>query len=383
VRVVHAYKIYRPDVEGGIPQVISVLTAPHADVDPINNQILVARDRGLGRCLVIDGTPVTSLTSFGTLFSTPLSPTFPIILRRVARDADVLVHHAPFPLTDIGIAAGLSARTALIVYWHAEILGRVLLRKLLTPAIRATLQRADRIVVSDTAMIENSDFLKPHREKCVVVRYGLNIDYWNKLDASDITAVAALRQRYPRLIVAVGRLVGYKGLDVLLDALPHVDAQLVIIGEGPLLDELKRQAARNGVAGRVIFIGRVTTDEIKQYLHAAKMLVLSSVSDAEAFGLVQVEAMAACVPVINTNLPTTVPAVARHDQEGLTVAVGDAGALASAMDLLLQDTALASRLGNAGLNRARTEFSQETYRTRMAQVIRDAREHRKRVSGQS
>jgi glycosyltransferase involved in cell wall biosynthesis len=162
-----------------------------------------------------------------------------------------------------------------------------------------------------------------------------------------------------------------------------VDTQLVIIGEGPLLEDLKRQAARNGIADRVFFRGRVTTREIKQHLHAAKALVLSSVTDAEAFGLVQVEAMAASIPVINTNLPTTVPTVARHNQEGLTVPVGDAEALAAGIHRLLADPALQNRLGQAGLNRARSEFSRESYRERIAQVFDAALAHRRIVLDES
>nr|WP_246664418.1 glycosyltransferase [Tardiphaga sp. P9-11] len=357
-----------------------MLTGSRAET--MTSRILVARFRGWSRHFVMDGTPVTALASLGTLFSTPLAPTYPFVLRRFAREADVLVHHAPFPLTDIGIAAGLGERTALVVYWHAEILGRALLRKLLTPAIKSALCRADRIVVSDGAMIDNSDFLKPHRDKCSIVRYGLDIDYWSNVGEAGQTTVAKLRQQYPRLIVAVGRLVGYKGLDVLLNALPSAEAQLVIIGDGPLLEDLKQQAKRNGIADRVFFKGRVTADDIKHHLHAAKMLVLPSVTDAEAFGLVQVEAMAAGLPVINTSLPTTVPNVARHDREGLTVAVGDASALAQAMNLLLEDSALAQRLGYAGHGRARSEFSREAYSARIAQVLDQALAHRRALSGQ-
>lgn len=381
MKIVHAYKIYRPDVEGGIPQVMALLTG--TDTETITNEIVVARYRGWARRFVMEGTRVTAVASLGTLFSTPLAPTYPFVLREHAREADVLVHHAPFPLTDLGIAAGLSDRTALVVYWHAEILGRTLLRKLLTPAIKSALRRADRIVVSDEAMIENSEFLAPHRDKCAVVRYGIDLDYWSVVDATGQLAVAGLRRQYPRLIIAVGRLVGYKGLDILMDALPSVDAQLVIIGEGPLRDELQRQATRNGVADRVFFKGRVSSDDIKHHLHAARMLVLSSVTDAEAFGLVQVEAMAARIPVINTNLPTTVPHVARHEQEGLTVAVGNAEALAQAMNHLLANTALADRLGQAGLKRAQSVFSRQAYRAKIAEIFEQAVARRRAMSGRT
>lgn len=99
MHVVHAYKIYRPDADGGIPQVIHMLQKIQNKA--IKSEILVARYRGPARSDHLDGVPVTAVTSIGTAFSAPLAPLYPFVLRRLARKADILVHHAPFPLTDI------------------------------------------------------------------------------------------------------------------------------------------------------------------------------------------------------------------------------------------------------------------------------------------
>src|SRR4051812_2852539 len=105
VKIVHAYKIYRPDVNGGIPAAIAMLCLCNATGS--TNEIVVARRFGWFRKYLFDDAPVVATTSFGTLFSTPLSPTFPINLISRAKTADILVHHAPFPLTDLAIAIGL------------------------------------------------------------------------------------------------------------------------------------------------------------------------------------------------------------------------------------------------------------------------------------
>lgn len=370
MHVVHAYKIYRPDADGGIPQVIHMLTGTRNK--GIDSEVLVARYRGPARTYGLDGVPVTAVASIGTVFSTPLAPSYPFVLRRLARRADLLLHHAPFPLTDIGILLGLKKATALVIYWHAEVIGRAFLMTILAPVIRAALRRADKIIVSDEAMLSSSIFLRPHLSKCVVVPYGLDVDYWNTLDAAARTKVTELRLQYPRLILAVGRLVGYKGFDILLNALKSVDAQLVIIGEGPLFQDLKALATKNGIGHRVFLKGRVTSDEIKHYIHASRLFVLPSVTEAEAFGLVQVEAMAAGRPVINTRLATAVPHVARNGLEGITVPPNDPLALGSAISTLLSDPGLAERLGRAGQDRARSEFGCETYRARIEAVFEDA-----------
>lgn len=381
MHVVHAYKIYRPDADGGIPQVIHMLTG--TENKRIESEIVVARYRGRARAYDLDGVPVTAVASIGTALSTPLAPLYLFVLRKLARNADILVHHAPFPLTDIGVFLGLKKTTALVVYWHAEVVGRTLLLSILAPIIRSALRRADRIIVSDQAMLASSAFLKPHLSKCVVVPYGLDVDYWNTLDAAGCTRVAELRLQYPRLILAVGRLVGYKGFDILLNALKSVDAQLVIIGEGPLFQDLKTLAARNGMEHRVVLKGRVTSDEIKCHIHASRLFVLPSVTEAEAFGLVQVEAMAAGRPVINTQLSTAVPHVARNGLEGITVPPNDSLALGSAISTLLSDPGLAERLGRAGRDRARSEFGCDTYRARIEEAFEGALHERRAVSASS
>src|SRR5450755_2137321 len=104
LRILHAYKIYRPDIEGGIPAVMSGL-AQGSDAHATHS-ILAARRLGAARSYTLEGVPVEAVASLGTLFSTPLAPGYiPAFVRR-ARSADVVVHHAPFPLNDAAILRG-------------------------------------------------------------------------------------------------------------------------------------------------------------------------------------------------------------------------------------------------------------------------------------
>lgn len=337
-----------------------------------SHSILCARRRGTARNAVIDGVPVEAVASLGTLFSTPLAPAYiPAFVRR-ARSADVVIHHAPLPLNDAAILLNLPDDVALIVYWHADIIGYSLLKRLVSPLIRRVLTRADRIVVSGQPMIDNSEILRLHAAKCTVIPYGMDLDYWRTLDACERDIVEQIKRDRPRHIVALGRLVSYKGYDVLIRAMRDVDGQATIIGEGPLLPELQQLATELGVADRVHFAGRLPRGEIKQLFHAAQVFAFPSVTEAEAFGIVQVEAMAAGLPIVNTSLATTVPLVARHDMESLTVAPGDATALAEALNRILDEQLLAQRLGVAGQARALSEFDQSAFRARMAAVYGDA-----------
>ncbi len=370
LRVVHAYKIYRPDIEGGIPAVISSLT--QGAKAELTHSVLSARRFGTARRYTLDDIPVEAVASLGTLFSTPLAPGYIPAFMRCARSADIVIHHAPLPLNDAAIWLGLPDHVALVVYWHADVVGYPLLKRLVSPLIRQVLERADRIVVSGLPMIEHSDFLRPHRAKCAILPYGMDLDYWRTLNAQDRAKADQLRRAHPRHVVALGRLVGYKGFDVLIRAMKSVDGRATIIGEGPLRTDLQRLANELGVSGRVDFAGRLTRDEIKRLFYAAHAFAFPSVTAAEAFGIAQIEAMAAGLPIVNTHLPTTVPLVARHDLESLTVAPNDPGALSLALNQLLDQPPLAERLGAAGRLRAISEFDQAAFQTRMAAVYQEA-----------
>jgi rhamnosyl/mannosyltransferase len=114
-----------------------------------------------------------------------------------------------------------------------------------------------------------------------------------------------------------------------------------------------------GLHDRVRFIGRVSDQDLPAYYHASDVFVLPSVAVTEAYGLVQIEAMAARVPVVSTNLPTGVPWVNQDGVTGLVVPPRDAGALAAALGRLLGDEGLCRSLGASGRRRAEALFSRD------------------------
>ncbi|HEY1747614.1 MAG TPA: glycosyltransferase [Xanthobacteraceae bacterium] len=370
MHVLHAYKVFPPDVTGGIPEAIAYIALGMSSRH--QSSLLVARDRGFGRRFTFEGVPVEAVTSFGTAMSSPLAPSFPLVLAKRARDAALVALHHPFPLNDIGVALSLPERTALVVHWHTKIIGKRPFAAFLAPMVRRTLSRAERIIVSHSMLIKDSPFLMPHADKCEIIPFGVHVDYWNELDDEQRSQAAALRARHPRLVLATGRLVPYKGFHVLIEALRHVDATVIVVGEGPLGRDLRRMAHRLGVDGRIILAGGLSRDDLKVHLRAARMLVLPSVTAAEAFGFVQLEAMAAGLPVINTDLPTGVPYVVRDGREGLTVTPGDPTALAAAIGRLLDDPDFAHSLGSAGRSRVAAEYRAEVFVRRTEDVYEAA-----------
>jgi rhamnosyl/mannosyltransferase len=170
---------------------------------------------------------------------------------------------------------------------------------------------------------------------------------------------AELRARFGHpLVLFVGRLIYYKGIEVLARAIPEVAAQFVLIGRGPDRTLLEALAASDpALAARIHLIDYADAAELAAWYHAADLLVLPSIEPSEAFGLVQIEAHAAATTVVSTRLKTGVPYANLDGVTGLTVEPRNADALAGALNALLADPDLRTRLGRQAQARALAEFS--------------------------
>jgi rhamnosyl/mannosyltransferase len=189
-------------------------------------------------------------------------------------------------------------------------------------------------------------------------------------------AVASVRARWSGPIALfVGRLVPYKGVEFLLRALTESDVAAVVIGDGPLREPLEELAASLGVDSRAFFLGAVDDGALSAWYGACDLLVLPSITRAEAFGLVQLEAMARGKPVISTRIETGVPWVNIDGYTGLTVPPSNPGALAAALRTLAGDLALRRRMGANARDRFTMEFTAESMIDRTAgmyeQIMRE------------
>jgi rhamnosyl/mannosyltransferase len=335
-------------------------------------QILVARQRGFGSSDMVDGVPVCRLGSFGTVWSLPLAPTYPFMMARKLKDVDLVAIHVPFPLADLGLRIYAPRNKAVVVHWHSEIVAQRRITTVLDHFINHTLDRADKIVASSDVLVKESPYLRERSEKCQIIPFGIDIPFWEAVPRNDLTEVGRIKELCPNLVVSVGRLVDYKGFDVLVDAVSKIDCQLIIFGSGKNYEMLQKKIRSLGMAERINVIQKQSREEIRKYLHAAKIFVLPSVEVSETFGIVQLEAMAAGLPVVNTALATAVPTVARHGLEALTVPANDAQALGQAIEQLLGDDALRTRLGLAARSRVRTTYDMVEFKAGIAQIYREA-----------
>lgn len=146
----------------------------------------------------------------------------------------------------------------------------------------------------------------------------------------------------------VGLLVPVKGLDVLLESVRRcraADLLCVVVGGGPLRDELEHEVAADGLQERVRFAGQQPSHRIPTWMHAADLLVLPSRSEGRPN--VVLEAQACGLPVVATRVGGT-PELVRHGESGMLVDSDDAPALAACLDELAGSPERRAALGQAG-----------------------------------
>lgn len=357
MRVTMVNKYYPPHL-GGIEfhmrDLATALVGRGVDV-----RAIVSNEDNAVASETIDGVRIIRMARSFHYASTPVVPGMALALRKEsAREGapDLFHLHFPYPWGEVAWLRAKVSQPTVLAY-HSDIVRQKALLAAYSPILDRVLDRVDVILASSPNMVEHSPFLSRHAEKCRVIPYGIHVERY--ADTPELLARAAeLREGHSRPIVLfVGRLVYYKGPEVLVRAMAGVDADLVVIGRGPLKRELQAIAESHGITSRVTFLDPVDDDELAAWYHAADVFCLPSVARSEAYGLVQLEAHASGTPTVSTTLTTSVPFVNADGVTGLTVPPGDVPALAEALQTLVADESLCARLGAQARERARAQFT--------------------------
>ena len=365
LRILQVNKAYWPLI-GGVEKGVQ-LRAEGLKARGMHLRILACRETA-GPTIVrrVNGIAVIYAGSYGTVMSLPISFSFFFLLWKLSRKADIVHWHEPFPLATLGVLFVSSKR---VITYHSDIVRQKLFRNLVEPLQRLALRRADAVVATSPNLIPDSSVLSRLGRPVVPIPGGIPL--------AGPTA-PAVREEWERrhghlrpFVLAVGRLVYDKGFDVLIEAAAQSSWPVVILGRGPLEQSLRELAAARGCADCVTFITeRVSDEELSCWFEECRIFAFPSTARSEALGLVQIEAMAAGKPVVNTNLPTGVPFVSLHEVTGFTVPVGDAKAFADAVTRLWTDDGLRARYGLAARARAEAEFTQDAMVSRYEVLYR-------------
>lgn len=243
------------------------------------------------------------------------------------------------------------SRITLKCVFHCDVVGKGILGKIYNFYIQRQMGIYDEIIVSSPNLIHSSPVLQ-------------NIDHsrfkvipFCTLGQSEF----AQKTKFNGHLLAIGRLVPYKGFDFLIKAINKSNYKLTIIGEGPCASELKMLAGPN-----VSLLGNVSDEKKKQLMAECSCLILSSRSNAEAYGMVIAEAFESGTPVVASNLPTGVTYLVQPGKTGLIFNIGDETQLLACLKRLETENGLLQHLSLNSREFYLSELSFDTFAGRVA-----------------
>ena len=364
LKVLQLGKQYYPHI-GGIEIIMQqIAEGIQGEVD---SYVLASQGKGPAYNEVINGVPVYFAKSWGIIASLPISLDLIFYLRKHCSEYDVIHLHMPFPLGDLAcLLSGYKGK--LVLYWHSDIVRQKKALIFYKPLMNWTLRRADVIAIATQGNIDGSPYVKPFEKKCVKIPFGLRKTWEEKSDIYWKKREIQKAPGKPLRLLFIGRLVYYKGCSILMDAMKLLkkelqqqisQIELVIVGTGVLEADMKAEAEKSGLENVIHFLGKAPDEVLERELERCDVLVFPSVANSEAFGLVQLEAMAYGKPVINTSLSTGVPWVSLHKETGLTVPPENARALYKAILWMLRNPEKREKMGIRARQRVKKEYTQE------------------------
>lgn len=266
--------------------------------------------------------------------------------------SDIIHHHYPFPNIEIALLRNIEIikTKKFIVTWHANIKNSrwSWISAYYDPIIKRLLDEAEHIVVTSPQLFEASVALQGYADKVEIIPLS-----YNPLLSMEESLPKTLPLNRKFRLLFVGKLRAYKGLDILLNAVKKLDVLLTILGDGEQEGSLRALVISLGIEQKVLFLKDMSNSDLILEYRKADLFVLPSINEAEAFGVVQLEAMSNGLPVINTQLDSGVPHVSLNGCTGITVQPGNAADLEKAICTIMGDPLLYASFSKNSIERAK------------------------------
>ncbi|NOX49081.1 MAG: glycosyltransferase [Gammaproteobacteria bacterium] len=351
MRILHVYRTYFPDTQGGLEEVIRQIT--------LNTKPLGAQSRVFTLSPNPTHTPIQrpeadvfQVKKHFEIASCSISLTCIARFKEQVEWADVVHYHFPWPFGDFLHLVSSVNKPTLLTY-HSDIVRQRLLKVVYRTIMHRFLDQVDTIVCTSPNYFATSETLTKYQEKVEVIPIGLERDVYPQASDDTVINTSALTKPF---FLFIGVLRYYKGLHILLDAMQGADYQVAIVGSGPTEKELKQQAKDLNLTN-VIFTGHVSDQDKVGLIKSSRGVVFPSYLRSEAFGVTLLEGAMFGRPLISTEVGSGTSHVNVHDKTGLVVAPGSSKALRKAMDYLFNNQSVAEEMGKKAQQRYELLFT--------------------------
>lgn len=352
MKILHFYKTYYPDSIGGVEQVIFQLASSSANLG-IETTVLSLSPHKVDRVTKVGEHDVYRCHRNFQLASTDFSLSAFWRFKELAKKADLIHYHFPWPFMDL-LHLVTNHKKPSVVTYHSDIVKQKTLLKLYRPLMNRFLNSVDAIVATSPNYRVTSDVLQRYQNKVEVIPIGLDPNLYLY---PNIGKVNDWRERLGgKFFLFVGVLRYYKGLNILLDALALGDFPTVIVGAGPIENELKEKALALGLKN-VIFLGQISEEDKVAILSLSYAMVFPSHLRSEAFGISLLEGAMFGKPLISSEIGTGTSFINSDQETGIVVPPSSSKDLHAAMTYLWNHPEVAKRMGARAAERFMALFT--------------------------
>ncbi|QRX84519.1 glycosyltransferase family 4 protein [Glaciimonas sp. PAMC28666] len=352
MRVLHFYKTSFPSSMGGVEQVIAQLARGTSKLGVQTDVLSLSANPGVSP-MAMDGHSLYRAKLNIEIASSGFSASAFWQFAQLAKKADVIHFHFPWPFMDL-VHFATRAHKPTVVTYHSDIIRQQKLLKIYRPLKRMFLSSVDRIVATSPSYLSSSAVLTRYADKVSVIPIGL--------DKTSYPAPLPALQQYWRerlgekFFLFIGVLRQYKGLHILLAAAQGTNYPIVIVGAGPMEEELKAQVAQLGLQN-VHFLGQVSEEDKVALLTMSYAVILPSHLRSEAFGISLLEGAMYGKPLLSCELGTATTFINLSNETGLVVPPNDVDALRNAMQVLWDNPEVAAEMGRRAEERYWAQFT--------------------------
>jgi rhamnosyl/mannosyltransferase len=364
MRILHVYRTFFPDTQGGLEEVIRQICSGTGALGAECRVFTTTKSNDGPRDVEMPEARVVRIRESFEIASCNVALSAFSDFREQAEWADLIHYHFPWPFADVLNLYAPKQKRRVITY-HSDIVRQKLLLKLYSPLMRRFLSSMDRIVCTSPNYFATSDTLSSFADKVEIIPIGLERATYPEVSDKELSEVRA--KFGDNFFLFVGVLRYYKGLHLLLDAIQGAPFKVVIVGSGPTESQLQAQAKTLGVKN-VVFAGQVNEKTKVALFQLSKCIVFPSYLRSEAFGVTLLEGAMFARPLISTEVGSGTSHVNVHDETGLVIAPGSAKALRKAMDQIHSRPEMAKLMGIRAERRFKRLFNGSLMASRYAQL---------------
>lgn len=340
MRVLHFYRTSFPDSMGGIEQVINQIARGAVKLG-VSTDVLSLTNHKVERTIEIDGYLAHRAHMNFQISSTGFSASSFFRFAQLAKEADVIHYHFPWPFMDL-VHFATRVNKPTVVTYHSDIIRQRNLLKLYRPLKNRFLASVDWIVATSPNYLATSDVLSRLAGKVSVIPIGIDkatypqptpnkLQYW--------------REKFgPKFFLFVGLLRYYKGLHILIEAAQDTDYPIVIVGAGPIEHDLKEQVKKLGLHN-IHFLGHLPDEDKVALLMLCYGILFPSHLRSEAFGVSLLEGAMYGKPMISSEIGTGTSFINIANETGLVVPPSEPVAMRQALRYLWNHPEHAAELG--------------------------------------